>query len=56
MGTREKVPNFRRACDEDGLSVEEFADYGPLVSFKTMFLNGYARLLDEVAERRSRLP
>jgi hypothetical protein len=22
--------------------------------FKTMFLNGYARLLDEVAERRAR--
>ena len=52
---RAKVPNFRRAYDEDGLSVKEFADFGPLMFFKAMFLNGYARLLDEVAERRARL-
>lgn len=52
---RAKLPNFRRAYDEDGLSVKEFAYFGPLVFFKVMFLNGYARLLDEVAERRARL-
>jgi transaldolase len=51
---RAKLPGFRRAYDEDGLTVEEFADFGPLMFFKTMFLNGYARLLDEVAERRAR--
>jgi transaldolase len=51
---RAKVPGFRRAYDEDGLAVEEFADFGPLVFFRAMFLNGYARLLDEVAERRAR--
>ena len=51
---REKLPNFRRAYDEDGLSVEEFKDFGPVVLFRTMFLNGYTRLLDEVAERRWR--
>jgi transaldolase len=51
---RAKVPGFRRAYDEDGLAVEEFADFGPLMFFRTMFLNGYARLLDEVAERRAR--
>jgi len=50
-----KLPGFRRAYDEGGLTVEEFADFGPLMFFKTMFLNGYARLLDEVAERRARL-
>jgi len=49
----ERVPNFRRAFCEDALTVEEFADFGPLVFFKTMFLNGYSRLLDEVAERRA---
>jgi transaldolase len=52
---RAKLPGFRRAYDEDGLTVEEFADFGPLMFFKTMFLNGYARLLDEVAERRARI-
>lgn len=51
---RAKIPGFRRAFDEDGLGVQEFADFGPLVFFKTMFLNGYARLLDEVAECRAR--
>jgi transaldolase len=51
---RAKLPGFRRAYDEDGLAVEEFADFGPLIFFRTMFLNGYARLLDEVAERRTR--
>ncbi len=49
---RAKVPGFRRAYDEDGLTVKEFKDFGPLMYFKTMFLNGYARLLDEIAERR----
>lgn len=48
----EKLPNFRRAYDEGGLSVQEFKDFGPVVLFRTMFLNGYARLLDEIMERR----
>jgi transaldolase len=50
-----KLPNFRRAYFEDAMNPEEFASFGPLMLFKTMFLNGYARLLDEVAERRARL-
>ncbi len=52
---RAKIPGFRRAYDDDGLAVQEFADFGPLVLFKTMFLNGYARLLDEVADSRASL-
>jgi transaldolase len=50
---RAKIPGFRRAFDEDGLAVREFADFGPLMFFKTMFLNGYARLLDAVADCRT---
>jgi transaldolase len=49
-----KLPCFGRAYEEGGLPENEFADFGPLVFFRTMFLNGYARLLDEVAERRTR--
>jgi transaldolase len=52
---REKIPGFRRAFDEDGLAVNEFSDFGPLMFFKTMFLNGYVRLRDEVADRRTRI-
>jgi transaldolase len=51
---RAKIPGFRRAFDEDGLAVQEFAHFGPLMFFKAMFLNGYVRLLDEVAERRAK--
>ena len=50
---RAKVPGFWRAYDDDGLAAKEFKDFGPLMYFRAMFLNGYARLLDEVAERRS---
>jgi transaldolase len=51
----EKLPNYRRAYDEDAISAQEYADFGPLVFFKTMFLNGYCRLVDEIAERRARV-
>ncbi len=50
-----KLPNFRRAWEEDGMKEEEFADFGPVMLFKTMFLNGYIRLLDEIAETRGRM-
>lgn len=48
----EKLPNFRRAYDEGALPVDEFKDFGPVVLFRTMFLTGYTRLLDEIAGRR----
>jgi len=50
----DKLPNFRRAYEEGALEVEEFEDFGPVVLFRTAFLNGYARLLDAIAERRFR--
>jgi len=43
-----KLPNFRRAYEEGAMKPEEFADFGPVMLFKTMFLNGYSRLIDEV--------
>ena len=49
---REKLPGFRRAYDEGALSTEEYEDFGPVVLFRTMFLNGYTRLLDAIADRR----
>jgi len=47
-----KLPNFLRAYEEQGLAIEEYEDFGPVVLFRTMFLNGYTRLLDAVADRR----
>ncbi len=50
-----KLPNFRRAHYVDAIRAGEYGDFGPLVFFRAMFLNGYSRLLDEVAERRALL-
>ena len=49
---KQKLPVFRRAFDEGALSVDEFTDFGPVVLFRTMFLNGWVRLLDEIRARR----
>ncbi len=40
-----KLPDFRKAFDEDGLSLEEFEDFGPVQLFRNNFLEGYYRLL-----------
>jgi len=50
---REKFPDFRKAYDDDGLTVEEFADFGPVQFFRNAFLNGWYLLLAEVAARRN---
>ena len=49
----EKIPAFRQAFYEGALSVSEYKDHGPLVLFRSMFLNGYNRLVGEVAARRA---
>jgi len=50
---REKFVDFRKAYDEDALTVEEFAHYGPVQFFRNAFLNGWYLLLAEVASRRN---
>lgn len=48
----DKLVDFRRAYDEGGLPVEEFAGYGPVVLFRDNFLEGWHHLLREIAARR----
>ena len=48
----EKIPHFHRAYVDDGIPVEQFKDYGPVVHFRNSFMAGYSRLLEEVAARR----
>lgn len=50
---REKLPDFRKAYDDDGLTLEAFADFGPVQFFRNAFLNGWYLLLAEVAARRN---
>ena len=49
----EKLPDFRKAFDEDGLSVEEFAGYGPVQFFRNAFLKGWYLLLAEIPAQRN---
>jgi hypothetical protein len=30
------------------MTVDEFEDFGPVMLFRTQFLNGYVRLVDEI--------
>lgn len=47
-----KIPDFRRAYDEDGLTPAEFKEFAPLLRFRNIFIKGYDHLLKEIAERR----
>ena len=48
-----KLPDFSRAFEEDGLSLEEFEGFGPVQLFRNNFLEGYYLLLAEIAARRA---
>jgi transaldolase len=50
----EKLPNFRRASVEDAMKPEEFADFGPVMLFRTQFMNGFSRLIDAVCIEQSK--
>ncbi len=52
----DKFMDFRKAFDEEMLSVEEFADFGPVQLFRNCFLEGYYRLLAEITARRALHP
>jgi len=52
----EKLLDFRKAFCDDGLSVEEFEDFGPLQLFRNSFLEGYYRLLAEIVSCRALHP
>ena len=50
-----KFPDFRKAYFEDELSVDEYADYGPVQLFRNAFLKGWYLLLAEIPSRRHAL-
>jgi transaldolase len=51
----EKLPDFCKAFFEDQLSVDEYADYGPVQLFRNAFLKGWYLLLAEIPSRRHAL-
>jgi transaldolase len=50
----EKLPDFRRGYEDDGLAVEEFETFGPVQLFRGSFVKSWERMLQEVADRRQR--
>ena len=48
----EKLPDFRKGYLEDGLSVEEFEDFGPVQLFKSAFTKSWGKVLEIIKERR----
>jgi transaldolase len=51
----EKLPDFKKGYLEDGLSVEEFEDFGPVQLFKSAFTKSWTRVLGIIPERRAQL-
>lgn len=50
-----KLPEFRQAYAEDSLTIKEFKAFGPVQLFRTMFLDGYGKLVSAVKARRALL-
>jgi len=49
----EKLPDFPRAWQEDGMTRAAFKDFGPVQLFRSMFIEGWDTLLATIRERRS---
>lgn len=50
-----KVPGFRQAYMEDGLTVDDYEEYGPVEYFRDMFVSSWKSTLNLIAERRAAL-
>jgi len=48
----EKLPDFRSGYLEDGLTIEEFEEFGPVQLFKSAFTKSWAIVLDTIKEQR----
>lgn len=51
----EKLPDFRRGYFEDGLTVQEYEDFGPVAHFRASFIKSWNRVLRLAQERRAAL-
>jgi transaldolase len=50
-----KVPPFKQAYMEDGLTVKEYEEYGPVEYFRDMFISSWKNTLKLIGERRAAL-
>lgn len=49
---RKKLPDFRRGWDQNGLTVEEYEEFGPVELFRSMFLSSWNAVLAEIKNKR----
>jgi transaldolase len=47
----EKLRDFRRGYEADGLKIEEFYDFGPVALFRSMFTSSWTRVLGLIEEQ-----
>ena len=50
-----KLPDFKRGYLGDGLEIDEFEHFGPVVLFRSMFTKSWKQVLDLIKERRKEL-
>ena len=48
----ERIPDFKKAWDEDGLTIEEFENYRPVQRFRRAFIVGWDQLISAIAGLR----
>jgi transaldolase len=47
-----KLPDFQRGYLEDGLAVDEYEEFGPVVLFRSTFVKSWTRVLELAGRRR----
>ena len=50
-----KLPDFKRAYCRDGLTIEEYEEYGAVEYFRGMFVDSWKHALSKIAEERKKL-
>lgn len=48
----EKLPDFKKGYLDDGLSIEEFEDFGPVQLFKSAFTTSWGKILEVINTQR----
>ena len=48
----DKIPDFKKAYLEDGLTIDEYKDFGPVDLFRSQFINGWDYLINKIKKCR----
>jgi transaldolase len=48
-----KLPDFKRGYVDEGLTIDEYEEFGPVELFRSMFMGSWNRVLDVAKQRRA---